>query len=113
MTWPADPCAGGDGNRDLDVRFPIQTTQVEEAMPLQDGTPREKYNEPRDANGRPGRSIIHWPTTWVTAFVVLLLLALLSAYQGWNDRTATNSTPGPELNTQSSKQPADVPQPAQ
>lgn len=46
-------------------------------------------------------------------FIVLLLVALVSAYQGWNDRTSTEATSGPEPNTRSSKQPADVPQPAQ
>ena len=45
--------------------------------------------------------------------IVALLVALVSAYQGWNDRTSTEATPGPELNTQSSKEPVDVPQPAQ
>lgn len=79
-------------------------------MPVQDRTPREKYNEPRDADGRQEQSFIHWPTTWVAMFVVLLLLALLSAYQRWNHKTSTEAMPGPHLNTQSSKQP-DVPQP--
>jgi hypothetical protein len=66
-------------------------------MPLQDGTPRVKYNEPRNSQGRPSTRGIYGPIALTVAAIIALLFILagfLSDDEVDNSRVnAPSSTP--------------------
>ena len=49
-------------------------------MPLQDGTPREPYNEPRDSQGRPAAKALNWSIVLPVALAVALLISALGFF---------------------------------
>lgn len=49
-------------------------------MPLQDGTPRERYNETRNSQGRPTTRGINWSVVLPVALAVALLISALGFF---------------------------------
>jgi hypothetical protein len=66
-------------------------------MPLQDGTPRVQYNEPRDSQGRPTTGGFYWPIAFTVAAIVVLLVILTGFFSdgevGNSRVNAPSSTP--------------------
>jgi hypothetical protein len=67
-------------------------------MALHDGTPRERYNEPRDTQGRPARGF-NWSIVLTVALAVALLISTLSFFYR-EERAVTNAPTQPPPSVQ-------------
>jgi hypothetical protein len=67
-------------------------------MALHDGTPRERYTESRDSQGKPAPGL-NWSIVLTVALAVVLLIATLGFFYR-EERAVTNAPVGPPLSDQ-------------